>query len=118
MEDNHLLEYVFVGKTSDFPPNSLRMVEGLDRVPTCLINRDGEFFAVSGVCPHKGGYLWEGELKGEFVTCPYHKAYFRIRDGRNSWPAPRAVRSFPVKVEGDLLYIGINGKSSKASASC
>lgn len=95
----------YLCKTSELPINSVRTIEGIDRVPTCVINQNGSLFALSGICPHKGGYLWEGELKGEYVTCPYHKAYFRLRDGRNSWPSPRPVRTFAVRIEGDSIYI-------------
>jgi nitrite reductase/ring-hydroxylating ferredoxin subunit len=85
----------------------MKVVEGIDRVPTCLINKDGKYYALSGICTHKGGCLWEGELRNEHIVCPFHMARFRLSDGKNSWPAPRAVRSFLAKVVDDSIFIGV-----------
>jgi nitrite reductase/ring-hydroxylating ferredoxin subunit len=100
------MDYVYAARIRDVPSGSIKCVEGVDRVPVCLINLQGKFFAISGICGHKGARLWEGRVKGEFLECPSHGALFRIRDGKNGWPAPRPVRSYPVMVKGKSIYIG------------
>jgi nitrite reductase/ring-hydroxylating ferredoxin subunit len=102
------MRYVFAGKKDEIPPGGMKVVENIDRVPTCLINLKGQYYAVSGVCAHNGAFLADGQIIGEFIQCPWHKAMFRIKDGKNGWPAPRKLRTFPVKVEKDSLFIGIN----------
>jgi len=81
-----------------------------------LFNLNGEFFALSDTCPHKGGSLAEGILTGlvqsdgpgdyqhsragEIIRCPWHQWEFDIRTGR-SWCDPRRLRlmQYEVSVE-------------------
>lgn len=100
------MRYVLAAKAAEIKPGQIKMVQGVDRVPVCVINLAGEFYAVSGVCGHKGSLLWEGEVRGEYLKCPAHNAHFRIKDGKNGWPAPRPLRSYPVVVKKDSVYVG------------
>ena len=96
---------VYVCETKDLPAGKTRLVPGVDRVDVLLVNRDGRYFAVTNICTHKGGPLSDGEIKGEYAICPWHKAHFRLDNGKQSWPALRAVRSYPVRVQGTSIYI-------------
>ena len=42
---------------------------------------DGEFYGVSGVCPHAGGPLGQGALHGHTLVCPWHAWEFDCRTG-------------------------------------
>ena len=101
------MKHIYVGETKDIKPGSMKKVDVADRVPLCIINCEGRYYAISGVCAHKGGPLWEGELidGGKYIKCPYHDAIFRTSDGRNGWPAPRPLRTFPLEVEGAAIYM-------------
>lgn len=107
------MRYIFVGKTGEIPSGAMKVVNDIDRVPLCVINLKGEFYAVSGVCAHNGGFLGDGEIEGQYIKCPWHKAAFRIRDGKNGWPAPRPLRVYPLKIEKGSLYIGVSNSRSK-----
>jgi nitrite reductase/ring-hydroxylating ferredoxin subunit len=55
------------------------MVSG---VPVVLLRRGLQFYAISATCPHAGGPLDEGTVKGDVVECPWHGSRFCMRDGR------------------------------------
>jgi nitrite reductase/ring-hydroxylating ferredoxin subunit len=104
-------EFVFVAKLDELNIGQIKLAEGIDRVPICVLNFKGKIFALSGVCTHKGAPLCEGLVKGEYLECPWHKAYFQITTGRHSWPAPKSLRSFPIKIRDNLIYVGRNAKT-------
>jgi nitrite reductase/ring-hydroxylating ferredoxin subunit len=102
------MRYVYAGETGEMEENPIRRVDGIDRVPTALVLHKGEYFAVSGICNHKGGRIWEGRvLDNGFIECPWHRAYYRLSDGKHAWCGSRSLRTFPVKVEGTSIYIGV-----------
>lgn len=42
---------------------------------------EGREVRVSRYCPHRGGPLEEGVLRGAFLRCPWHGATFDLRSG-------------------------------------
>ena len=47
-----------------------------------IANIDGNFYAVSAVCPHRGGYLPVGTLKKNILSCPVHGAEYDVTTGK------------------------------------
>lgn len=69
---------------------------------------EGEYFAIDNECPHRGAPLWEGELQGTTVVCPWHPSRFDLRTGRPlSPPAKRPVTCYAVRVEDAALYVDV-----------
>lgn len=97
--------YQKVADVNDVPQGCMIKIRGVDIVDTCILNYGGRLYAFSNVCTHKGGPLNEGFVRRDCVVCPWHSANFRLSDGKNSWPAPREVRSFQLKVIGDSIYV-------------
>lgn len=63
------------------------------------------FFAADNSCPHRGGPLAEGDLRGPEVTCPWHLWSFDVRTGATSVnPDLRLIRH-EVLVDGDRVLI-------------
>ena len=88
------------------------MPEGEVRVVECggrslaLSNIGGTLHAIDNVCTHDGGPLGEGRLRGDRVLCPRHGAAFDARTGKVlTLPAVKSVRSYPVTVDGDAVYV-------------
>jgi nitrite reductase/ring-hydroxylating ferredoxin subunit len=78
------------------------------REENALFDVQGEVFALSDTCTHRGGPLSEGELEGTMVTCPWHGAEFDVRTGGVLGPpAATGVQSYPVKVTGNDIAIEI-----------
>ncbi|HLH95371.1 MAG TPA: Rieske (2Fe-2S) protein [Xanthobacteraceae bacterium] len=110
-----------VATIAEIPPGKRKLVDAGGRA-IVVYNLDGEFFALSNRCPHRGGSLacgiqtglvqssLPGEYRysraGEMVKCPWHGWEFDIRTGK-SWcdPSRLRVRQFPVSVRpgGELV---------------
>lgn len=96
-----------VAGTSECQPGELRnvMAEGLAIV---LANVDGDVYALEDQCSHDEFPLSDGELEDGDVVCTYHGARFDACTGKNkSLPAIRPVRSFPVEIRGDDIYVDV-----------
>lgn len=94
-----------VARTSDLAPGELMYVE-VDEDPICLINMDGEFFALCDICTHQDASLSDGEVVGDEVECPLHGGAFDIRTGAPaSFPAVTPVETYGVRVNGELIEI-------------
>lgn len=103
-----MARYVTVAKTSEIPPGKTMVVEVDDReILVAHVAGDG-FYAIGDICTHDGGPLGEGDLNGATVECPRHGATFDVRDGAAlTMPAIVPVPTFPVRVEGDEIQIGV-----------
>jgi nitrite reductase/ring-hydroxylating ferredoxin subunit len=104
-----------VAPVADIPPGSRKAVQ-IEGRAIVVFNLDGEFFALSDRCPHRGGPLSQGRLtgllqsaepgdycytrRGEVIRCPWHSWEFDIRTGK-SWCDPERVRArrYAVTVE-------------------
>jgi nitrite reductase (NADH) small subunit len=97
---------VRVAAVSDVPPGSSREVLADDQV-VALFNVAGKFYALDGVCPHAGGPLGEGALRGTVVTCPWHGWQFDVTNGQHCLNARMMHKCYPVNVEGDDVLVEI-----------
>jgi nitrite reductase/ring-hydroxylating ferredoxin subunit len=73
-----------------------------------IFNVGGTFYAIDDTCPHRGAPLWEGDVSGAEVTCPWHGARFDVTSGAHLCPpAPAGVRSYKVQVVGDEVQVDV-----------
>ena len=94
-----------IAKTSDLAPGSGKVVEA-EGETLALFNVEGTLYAIGNTCPHRGGPLGEGSLQGNTVTCPWHGAQFDVKTGEVLGPpAATGVKSYPVRVEGEDVWI-------------
>jgi nitrite reductase/ring-hydroxylating ferredoxin subunit len=63
---------------------------------------------IDNECPHRGGPIGEGSVKGKLVSCPWHLWAFDITSGQCLSNPYGHVRSYPVSVEGDDVWIMID----------
>lgn len=75
----------------------------------------GDVYAVENSCPHKGGPLSEGIVCGTSVFCPLHDWKINLVTGRAEPPDKGCVRTFPVTMEGDRVFL-ILSEEIRASA--
>ena len=74
----------------------------------CIVNKGGEFFALEDVCTHAYASMADGYVEGDQIECPLHGACFEIRTGKvKSAPATVDLKTFPVKVEGGRVKVGL-----------
>ena len=81
----------------------------VDNRVIALFHVDGSFFALDGICPHQGGPLGKGRLNGCVLTCPWHGWQFDVRTGQHQINPSLRHPSFPVKVEGDEVFVDLDG---------
>ena len=76
-----------------------------------LTNFKGEYFAGEQRCPHAGGQLTQGWLddKGDIV-CPLHRFCFDLQSGQSTDGEGFSVRTYPVEVREDGIFIGLPKK--------
>ena len=65
-----------------------------------------EVYATDNVCTHGQARLCDGFLEGHEIECPLHQGKFDVRNGRPTCdPVTEPVRSYPVKIEGQRVYL-------------
>ena len=76
--------------------------------PIVLANVDGDLYALEDQCSHQDLPLSDGELDGTDLMCIHHGARFDACTGKNrGLPAVRPVRSYPVEVREDGIYVEV-----------
>ena len=94
-----------VARVEEIPPGQSTVVT-VNEKPIALFNIEGAFYAIYSVCPHEGGPLGEGHLKGWVVSCPWHDLSFDIRNGQGTDDGGYCVGSYEVRVEEQEVYVG------------
>jgi nitrite reductase/ring-hydroxylating ferredoxin subunit len=99
--------FVTVAKTDELAPGEMMYVEVGER-PVCLINMDGEFFAISDTCTHEDASLSDGEIVGDEIECPLHGGAFEIRTGAPAaFPVVVPIATYAVRVVGDEVQVSL-----------
>ena len=84
----------------------------LDGVPVAIVRSDGEVYAIHDVCSHANVALSEGEVEGRTIECWLHGSRFDLVSGRpTGLPATQPVPVYPVKLEGDDVYVALQKES-------
>ena len=76
--------------------------------PICVFRIQDEYFGIRDVCPHAGFALADGEFDATtgIVTCPEHGSRFDVHSGeRIQGPADYSIKTYPIKVDGDDIYV-------------
>jgi 3-phenylpropionate/trans-cinnamate dioxygenase ferredoxin component len=100
-------EFRFACKLSQLADNSSVGVE-IDDVPVCIARTQGEVYAINDICSHAEVNLSDGDVEDGTVECWLHGSRFDLRTGRpTGLPANRPVPTYPVKIDGDDIYVAI-----------
>ena len=100
------MAWVTVGAVEAFPVGTVKAVKVAGK-QVAICNDNGEIFAVENACPHKGGPLGQGWIKGAVVTCPWHRFRFDLRRGCSVTNEDMRVCTYPLRVEDGMLKIGL-----------
>ena len=85
----------------------------MDGEPVAVARAEGEVFAMRDVCSHAEVPLSEGEIYDHTVECWLHGSCFDLRTGQpTGLPATEPVPVYPVKIEGDDVYVALAMKRS------
>ena len=96
---------VFLCKTSDLEPGSIKRVERPGQPAIAVYNIEGTFYATDDCCTHGLASLAEGELDGDVVECSLHFGGFHVPTGKAVLPPCSIdIRTYPVEVKGDDVF--------------
>ena len=80
----------------------------IDGVPVAIVRSAGEVYAIHDVCSHANVALSEGEIEGQTLECWLHGSRFDLVSGRpTGLPATQPVPVYPVKLDGDFVYVDV-----------
>ena len=99
-----MAEFVSVANVADIAPGQGKtaVVNGKD---IALYNVDGTFYAIDGICVHRGGPLGEGELQGKIVTCPWHQWTYDVTTGTSTLNPAAKVACYETKIEAGEIRV-------------
>jgi len=103
------MNWIRVASVSDLQNDEvLGFSHGVFRI--ALYRSEGEFFATDNRCTHAEALMSDGYLEDGCIECPLHQARFDIRTGAALCaPATLPLRTYPVRREGDDIYVGEMG---------
>ena len=77
--------------------------------PIAIVRSKGRVYAIHDVCSHAQVALSEGEIEDGTIECWLHGSRFDMATGRpTGLPATEPVPVYPVKIEGDDVYVAVN----------
>ena len=100
-------QWIDVTATEDVPEDD---VIGIDIAgkSIALYRVEGEVFATDNLCTHGNARLCDGFLEGHEIECPLHQGKFDIRNGKAMCaPLTDDVKTYPIKIEGDRVFVAI-----------
>ena len=101
------LQFFSVATTGDIEPGEV-FISNVEGEQLAVCNVDGEFYAIQDACTHDGASFDQTDLEGTEIFCPRHGAIFDVTNGAVlGAPASEPVRTFPVRVEGDTIKVGL-----------
>ena len=101
---NNLLN---AGNVDDLRKRGCTVITGAGHT-IAVFAKDDTFAAVDNRCPHMGFPLDRGTVKNGILTCHWHHARFDLASGGTFDPFADDVRSFPVSIVDNTLYVDPN----------
>ncbi|MBB3664487.1 toluene monooxygenase system ferredoxin subunit [Prauserella sediminis] len=77
----------------------------------------GDVVATQAICPHQQIELVEGELESTTLTCKAHLWRFDLTTCEGINPDHARLARYPVKLDGDDVYIDPDGDTPKVAHS-
>ncbi|HEY3867311.1 MAG TPA: non-heme iron oxygenase ferredoxin subunit [Actinocrinis sp.] len=98
-----------VGALTDFEEDRPEAVD-VDGTPVAVVRTAaGPVYAIHDVCSHAAVALSEGEVVDGEIECWLHGSTFALATGKPTClPAVDPVPVYPVKIEGDLVFVAVN----------
>ncbi len=73
-----------------------------------LIKTSTGFYATAHKCPHASGIMADGFIDAlNNIVCPLHRYKFNLATGRNVTGEGYFLKTYPTRLENNMLYIGL-----------
>ena len=95
---------LIVGAIGDLQSGACARIElpGGDEI--AVFNVNGEFYATSNACPHRGAPLSAGMLCGHVIECGLHGWEFDVRTGE-CLTVRDTIKTYELKIEDGILMV-------------
>ncbi|MDJ0627648.1 MAG: MocE family 2Fe-2S type ferredoxin [Rhodobacter sp.] len=94
--------------TGDIEPEDLIRFDHGTRTFAIYRSPADEYFCTDGLCTHEQVHLADGLVMDYIIECPKHNGQFDYRTGApERSPVCEALNTYPVKVEGEDVFIDI-----------
>jgi nitrite reductase/ring-hydroxylating ferredoxin subunit len=95
----------------DFAINNIAVAD-VDGKKMCIGKFNNEFFAFAYTCPHAGAILAAGFIDAlGNIVCPQHRYKYSMKNGRNVSGEGYFLKTWPVEIREDGVYVGKEGAS-------
>ena len=100
------------GKIKDFLSNRGGCIKYKNKqIAVFNFERRNEWYACQNACPHKMEMVLSRGMTGSAdgvpkIACPMHKKTFSLVDGTNLNGDDYSIATYPVKIEGDEVFVG------------
>ena len=111
--DTNKITWFAACRKEDVPSNGGVCVKYQDKqIALFQFSRRGEWYATQNECPHRQQMaLSRGMIGTQMdepkVACPFHKKTFSLATGQCLSDEECSIKTYPVKVENDKVFIGI-----------
>jgi nitrite reductase (NADH) small subunit len=93
-----------VAALAELPPGAMKLL-ALAGIGLAVFNIEGRFYAIRNRCPHEGGPVATGPLKGTVITCPRHGWQFDVTTGQSTNRGAFSVKTYPVVIKEGAVYV-------------
>jgi nitrite reductase (NADH) small subunit len=113
IDTDNTLTWHLACRVSDIPEDggACALIEGR-QIAIYNFTRRGEWYATDNECPHRQQMALArgmiGSQAGEpKVACPFHKKTFSLETGKCLSGEGYQIRTYPVMIENECVYIGL-----------
>ena len=103
---NHIMPWYKVSNQTNFSIPFIIKVTANGKA-ICLVNAEGELYALSATCPHAGADLSKGWCRDGMLICPFHRYAYNLETGRGAPGQNDFVTTYPVQVRTDGIYVEV-----------
>lgn len=114
-----MAKWIEILSTGELKSGEMKAISVSDK-EILIARADETYYAADNRCPHLGGKLSNGNLKGTVVTCPLHGSQFDLTNGDiikwtnwtgiisklgNAVKSPRKLNIYRTKIEQDKVKV-------------
>lgn len=100
-------EFVKLDKAENFEEGKGRKFI-IDDKEIAVFKHQNNFVAVSNVCRHQKGPIYQGKIVNNYVYCPWHYWSYNLKDGCSNYGD--CLPYYKTKVENGFVYVSKNPK--------
>ena len=103
-------ELIELIECSEVPVGQAREVTAMGRI-FAVYNVDGNIHVTDGICPHAGGPLGKGTLRGGTVTCPWHGWQFDVTTGQHCLNGRICQKTYQSQIVNGRVCISLENEA-------